>query len=109
MRHQKWQCNQFKSAGEMLLQSPILTSTYKVRLLEAVDVHVSFAAGQDASLLNLDELDVSLREYKWITIGSNKFKVNESLIVCQLSNNFSNVRQRRGAFRSAFGLITHIL
>ncbi len=43
----------------MLLQSPIMTSPYKVRLLDAVDLHVSF--GQDASLLNLDEIDVSLR------------------------------------------------
>lgn len=51
---------------------------------------------------------MSLREYKWITIGSNKFKMNGSLIVCPLSNNISNVRQRRGAFRGAFGLITHI-
>lgn len=37
-RHQQWQCNQFRSAVEMLLQSPILTSPYKVRLLDAVDV-----------------------------------------------------------------------
>lgn len=37
-RHQQWQCSQFRSAVEMLLQSPILTSPYKVRLLDAVDV-----------------------------------------------------------------------
>jgi hypothetical protein len=79
----------------MLLQSPILTSPYKVRLLDAVDVHDKFA-GQVASLLNLDKLDGSLRVYKWIAIGSNKFKVNESLIVYSLSN-ISNVRQQRGA------------
>lgn len=93
MRHQQWQCNQFISTGDMFLPSPILVSPFKVKCLSN-----NYFAGQVACFFNFDKLDMSLCVYKWISIGSNKFKVNESVLACPLSGNQ----------RSAFGLIVNI-
>lgn len=98
IRHQQWQCHQFRSSKDRFLSSSIVISPFKVRLLGIY----SFA-GQVASLLHLSALDISVREYKWVNIGSNKFTVNETLIVCPLSFNEKSVQ------RSAFGLIANIL
>ncbi len=94
-RHQQWQCNQFRSAGESFLKFPVTKSPSIIQLLEN---HA--CAGQIATLLNLDSvLDVTVNSLKWVDIGSNKFKKNESLILCPLN----------GSTRFAFGLISSII
>ncbi len=94
MRHQQWQCRQFKSAGEFLLKFEISKSAPKPLML-CNHAH----SGQIATLLNFESLSVLVSEHKWVDIGRNKFKVRESLILCPL----------KGSTRSAFGLITSII
>ena len=95
MRHQQWQCNQFRSAGKKILKFQVTKSPITLQLLEN-----HRCAGQIASLLNLETvLDVSVQSLKWIEIGSNTFKKNESLILCPLN----------GSTKGAFGFISSIV
>lgn len=95
-RHQQWQCNQFRSAGKTFLKFPISKSRSTTRLLSN---HA--CAGQLASLLNIDAIseDDIVHELNWVDIGANKFKKNESLILCSLN----------GGTRCAFGMISSII
>jgi hypothetical protein len=93
MRHQQWQCKKFKASGDRFLELPILTSPFKASLLSS-----SCCAGQIGAILDVDSLEVSIRQYKWVSISSIKFKINACLILCPMNSH-----------GQAFGMISNIV
>lgn len=93
IRHQQWQCNEFRAAGDSFVKVKVTRSPFSVGLLQNY-----VCSGQIAELLNIDTTsNVMIQMLKWV--GCNKSIKKESLILCPLSD----------STRKAFGLISSIL
>lgn len=94
LRHQQWHCEQFRSAYDELLKVHI-SSPKGSRVLLSNKKY----AGQVAGYFALERISMFIQCFKWIKVGSTKFKVNESVIICPLI----------GSVAGQFGLIVDIV
>ena len=84
-RHQQWQCKQFLSAGNKLLELEILSSVS----LTITNLHLLPEFGQLSDYFENVNLQSLISSYSWLKIGSVEFKINKSLVLCKLNGSDS--------------------